>query len=87
MQLLTFPSHRCGGILGGDAMYIAMPQLPDQDPFSTANEYDADTGTSMRLTWGSQFGKNQTGMIYDETHGSVIVPEYSMRYLIPLSQG
>ena len=87
MQLLTFPSHRCGGILGGDAMYIAMPQLPDQDPFSTANEYDADTGTSMRLTWGSQFGKNQTGMIYDETHGSVIVPEYAMRYLIPLSQG
>lgn len=87
MQLLTFPSHRCGGILGGEAFYLAMPQLPEQSPYDTANEYDEDTGCSLRLTYGSLFGQNQTGMIYDETHGSVIVPEYSMRYMIPLSQG
>jgi hypothetical protein len=87
MQLLTFPSHRCGGILGGDALYMAMPQLPEQSPFDTANEYDPETGASLRLTFGSLFGQNQTGMIYDEVHGSVIVPEYSMRYLVPLSQG
>ena len=87
MQLLTFPSHRCGGILGGDAFYLSMPQLPEQSPFDTANEYDPDTGASLRLTYGSLFGQNQTGMIYDETHGSVIVPEYSMRFLVPLSQG
>lgn len=87
MQLLTFPSHRCGGILGGDALYIAMPQLPEQSPYDTANEYDPDTGASLRLTYGSLFGQNQTGMIYDETHGSVIVPEYAMRILVPLSQG
>lgn len=87
MQLLTLPSHRCGGILGGDAMFIAMPQLPEQSPYDTANEYDAETGASLRLTYGSLFGQNQTGMIYDEVHGSVIVPEYSMRFVIPLSQG
>jgi hypothetical protein len=87
MQLLTFPSHRAGGILGGDALYMAMPQLPEQSPFDTANEYDAETGASLRLTYGSLFGQNQTGMIYDEVHGSVIVPEYSMRLLVPLSQG
>lgn len=87
MQLLTFPSHRCGGILGGDGLFIAMPQLPEQSPYDTANEYDPDTGASLRLTYGSLFGQNQTGMIYDEVHGSVLVPEYSMRYLIPLSQG
>jgi hypothetical protein len=87
MQILGLPSHRCGGILGGDAFYLAMPQLPEQDPYATANEYDEDTGVSMRLTYGSLFGQNQTGMVYDETHGSVIVPEYSMRYVIPLSQG
>jgi hypothetical protein len=87
MQLLTFPSHRCGGILGGEAFYLAMPQLPEQSPFDTANEYDEDTGASLRLTYGSLFGQNQTGMVYDEVHGSVIVPEYSMRYMIPLSQG
>ena len=87
MQLLTFPSHRCGGILGGDAFYLAMPALPEQSPYDTANEYDEDTGCSLRLTYGSLFGQNQTGMIYDEVHGSVIVPEYAMRYMIPLSQG
>lgn len=87
MQILGLPSHRCGGILGGDAFYLAMPQLPEQSPYATANEYDDVTGASLRLTYGSLFGQNQTGMIYDETHGSVIVPEYSMRFIIPLSQG
>lgn len=87
MQLLTFPSHRAGVIVGGDAFYIAMPQLPEQSPYDTANEYDPDTGVSLRLTYGSLFGQNQTGMIYDNTWGSVMVPEYSMRFLIPLSQG
>lgn len=87
MQILGLPSHRCGGILGGDAFYLAMPQLPEQSPYDTANEYDDTTGASLRLTYGSLFGQNQTGMIYDETHGSVIVPEYSLRFIIPLSQG
>src|SRR6478736_1955971 len=87
MQLLTYPSHRCGGILGGEALFMALPQLPEQSPYDTANEYDPETGASLRLTYGSLFGQNQTGMIYDETHGSVIVPEYSMRFLVPLSQG
>jgi hypothetical protein len=87
MELITFPSHRAGVIVGGDAFYVAMPQLPEQSPYDTANEYDPDTGVSMRLTYGSLFGQNQTGMIYDNTWGSVMVPEYSMRFLIPLSQG
>ncbi len=87
MKITTFPSHRCGGILGGDGLFMAMPQLPEQSPYDTANEYDSVTGASLRLTYGSLFGQNQTGMIYDEVHGSVLVPEYSMRFLIPLSQG
>lgn len=87
MQVTSPPSHRCGGILGGDGFFLAMPQLPEQSPYDTANEYDDETGCSLRLTYGSVFGQNQTGMIYDETHGSVIVPEYSMRFVIPLSQG
>jgi hypothetical protein len=87
MQLLTLPSHRAGGVLGDNGLFIAMPQLPEQRPYDTANEYDKDTGASIRLTYGSLFGQNQTGMVYDEVHGSVIVPEYSMRIVIPLSQG
>jgi hypothetical protein len=87
MQVSGLPSHRAGGICGGDALYLAMPQLPEQSPYDTANEYDPETGASLRLTYGSLFGQNQTGMIYDEVHGSVLVPEYSMRFVIPLSQG
>lgn len=87
MQLKGLPSHRAGLVVGGDAMYIAMPQLPEQSPFDTANEYDPETGVSLRLTYGSLFGQNQTGMIYDCTWGSMVVPEYSMRIIIPLSQG
>jgi hypothetical protein len=73
--------------LGGDAFYLGMPALPEQNPYATANEVDPSTGASLRLTYGSLFGQNQTGMIYDEVHGSVMVPEYTMRVLIPLSQG
>lgn len=87
MQMSILPSHRAGMVVGGDAFYIAMPQLPEQRPYDTANEYDPETGVSLRLTYGSLFGQNQTGMIYDSTWGSVVVPEYSMRTIIPLSQG
>ncbi len=87
MQISGTASHRCGGILGGKALYLAMPQLPEQRPYDTANAYDDETGVSMRLTYGSKFGENSTGMIYDEVHGSLIVARYSMRLVIPLSQG
>jgi len=87
MQIKGLLSHRAGGVCGGDALFLAMPRLPEQDPYMTANEYDEETGVSMRLTYGSVFGQNQSGMIYDETHGSILVPEYSMRIIVPLSQG
>lgn len=87
MQVTALPSHRAGLIVGGDAFFVAMPRLPDQSPFYTANEYDKETGVSMRMTYGSTLGQNQTGTVYDCTWGSIVVPEYSMRIAIPLSQG
>ncbi len=86
MQVTILPSHKAGLVVGGDAFYIAMPQLPDQRPFDTANEYDPETGVSLRMTYGSILGANQKGIIYDETHGSLVVPIYSMRVIIPLTQ-
>lgn len=83
MQAKALPSHKCGLVIGGDALYIAMPRLPDQYPFPTAAEYDPDTGMSMRMTYGSLFGQNQMGMVHDSTWGSVLVPEYSMRLAFP----
>ncbi len=87
MQVNFLPSHRAGLVVGGDAFYIAMPQLPDQRPFDTANEYDPETAVSLRMTYGSILGANQKGIIYDETHGSLAVKQYCMRVIVPLSQG
>lgn len=84
MQASALPNHQCGLVVGGDALYLAMPRLPDQYPFPTANEYDMDTGVSMRMTYGSLFGQNQMGLIHDATWGSVLVPEYSMRMAFPV---
>jgi len=86
MQVTILPSHKAGLVVGGDAFYIAMPQLPDQRPFDTANEYDPETGVSLRMTYGSILGANQKGIIYDETHGSQCVPIYCMRVIVPLTQ-
>lgn len=86
MQVTFLPSHKAGLIVGGDALYIAMPQLPDQRPFDTANEYDPETAVSVRMTYGSILGQNQKGIIYDETHGSMVVKQYCMRVIVPLSQ-
>ena len=86
MQVTFLPSHKAGLVVGGDAFYIAMPQLPDQRPFDTANEYDPETAVSLRMTYGSIFGANQKGIIYDETHGSLAVKQYCVRVIVPLSQ-
>lgn len=85
MQVKILPSHRCGLVVGGNALFLAMPRLPDQAPFPTSSEYDMDTGVSMRMTYGSLFGQNQMGLIHDATWGSVAVPEYTMRIAFPLS--
>jgi hypothetical protein len=86
MQVKSPPSHRAGLIVGGDALFLGMPRLPDQAPFPTANESDPDTGVSLRLTYGTLFGQNQFGWIHDIVWGSSLVPEYSMRILFPLTQ-
>lgn len=86
MKVQVMPSHKCGLVLGGDAFFLAMPQLPDEAPYPTMSKNDPDTGFSLRMYYGSVFGKNQRGMIYDNTWGSHMVPKYCMRMLFPLSQ-
>jgi hypothetical protein len=84
MELRALPSHRRGMICGGGALYVAAPKLPEEVPFPTANKSDPDTGVSMRMYYGSQFGLNQRGFITDIIYGSTIVPEYSMALIFPL---
>ena len=84
MKLTTLPTHRCGLIYSGNAMFLAMPQLPDQPPFDTWNTIDKDSGCSVRMTYGSRFGENEQGMVHDNIWGKTMPPEYAMRLVFPL---
>lgn len=84
MKLITLPTHRAGMICSGNALFLGMPRLPDQSPFSTANNIDEETGVSIRFTQGAAFGQNQTGFIFDAIWGATFVPEYCMRLVFPL---
>ncbi len=84
MTLTVMPSHRRGLIVGGNALYLAMPRLPDEAPFPTINDSDPDTGVALRIYYGSLFGQNQRGIVHDIIWGSTAVPEYCMAILFPL---
>jgi hypothetical protein len=86
MQVEFLPDHAAGLVIAGDALFMAMPALPDQPPYPTSNKYDEEIGISIRLTYGTLFGQNQQGFINDGIWGSQLVPEYSMRIAFPLSQ-
>lgn len=84
MQVIGVPSHRCGLIYSGDALFLAMPMLPEEIPFPTANKADKESGASMRMYYGSLFGQNQRGFVHDIIWGKTLVKEYAMRLCFPL---
>jgi hypothetical protein len=84
MKIKIMPSHRAGLITAGDSLFLAMPRLPEEIPFPTANKADEESGVSMRMYYGSLFGQNQRGFVHDAIWGKTLVPEYSMRVLFPL---
>lgn len=85
MQVTFLPSHICGLIVGGNAMYLAMPQLPDQSPYVTSNEKDPLTGIATRLYTGAIPGQNEITWWHDCIFGADAVPEYCMKIVIPLT--
>lgn len=84
MKVTVIPSHRAGVIWSGNPFYLAMPRLPDQSPFVTANEIDPDSGASIRHYMGVQFGQNVRNYVRDSIWGSTLVSENSMRLIFPL---
>lgn len=86
MQFKFEASHKAGLIYSGNALFLAMPTLPDQRPFDTANKRDPHTAAAWRMTYGSVLGQNQALLGYDGLTGSTLVPEYSARILFPLNQ-
>lgn len=84
MTVTPLPSHRAGLLHSGNQFYLAMPRLPDESPFTTVNEQDAESGASLRHYFGSQFGLNNRAYVRDEIHGSCLVSENSMRIIFPM---
>lgn len=83
MQATALPTHQCGLVVGGNALFLAMPKLPKQDPYTTANEYDDDTHVSIRLTYGALIGQNQNLFVHDCVWGSFADPNYCYRLAFP----
>jgi hypothetical protein len=77
-------SHNVGFIVGGNALFLAMPRLPDQYPFPSSQEVDEETGISMRVYYGNIPTQNVMGLVHDVIWGKTLVPEYAMRLAFPL---
>jgi hypothetical protein len=84
MQCTVLPNHRCGLIMAGDPLYLAMPMLPDEVPYPTSVAQDPDSGVSIRQYLGSLFGQNQRGMVHDCIWGKTLVQEYAMMVALPV---
>lgn len=84
MLVSVLPDHRCGLIMAGNPLFLAMPKLPEEVPYPTSTMTDPDSGCSLRQYYGSLFGQNQRGMIHDLIWGSTMVPEYSMMLAFPV---
>lgn len=85
MTLTVTPSHRAGVIMSGNPLYVAMPRMPDEDPFSTSSHTDPGSGISIRNYWGAQFGQDTRAYVYDALWGSTLVAENSMRLIFPIT--
>ena len=84
MQVTVLPSHRCGLLMSGNPLFLAMPRLPEEVPYPTSVAMDPDSGASIRQYYGSLFGQNQRGSVHDVIWGSTLVDEYSMLIALPL---
>jgi hypothetical protein len=84
MQVKVLPSHRVGMVQSGNQFYVAIPPLPDCDPFMTSVEQDPDTGVSLRMYTGAQFGQNLYGTVHDGIWGKTQVSDNAMAVIFPL---
>jgi hypothetical protein len=84
MQAQVLNSHRCGLMMSGDPLYVAMPPLPNKDPYPSHVAKDPDTGISLLAAYGNIFPTNQYGFTVQAQSGQTLVPDYSMRLVFPM---
>lgn len=83
MTMTVMPTHRCGLIISGKALYACMPKLPETDPFESFVQTDTETNTSMRFYRGWIMDKGVKGCIRDMILGTLLVPKNCRRMLFP----
>lgn len=83
-QVTVLPDHRCGLLISGKPLFLAMPTLPNEVPYPTSVAMDPDSGASIRQYYGSLFGQNQRGMVHDAIWGSTMVDENAMMIALPV---
>lgn len=84
MQVKVLPSHRVGMVQSGNQFYVAIPPLPDCDPFTTSVQTDMETGASLRMYTGAQFGQNLYGTVHDVIWGKTQVDDNAMAIIFPI---
>lgn len=84
MQIRVAPSHKAGGIMSGDPLYLAMPRRAPMTPYPSVSEVDKETGASIMHYWGVLFGQNNMSYVRTCLWGSTMVPENSGRLMFPL---
>jgi hypothetical protein len=85
MQVKVLPDHRCGLITADNPLFVAIPRLPEEVPFPTANKTDPETGVSLRMYYGSLFGQNQRGFVNDVIWGKTLVNRNVMKIAFPVT--
>lgn len=84
LKVKALGNHRCGFVIAENALFAAMPRLPDKSPFATSIETDPDVGLSMRMYYGTGLEDNFYGFVHDGLYGWNIAPEYIMKIAIPV---
>lgn len=84
MQATVLPSHRCGLIMAGKPLFMAMPRLPDYRPYDSAISTDPDSGASIRMYYGNIFGQNMQGTVHDLIFGKTLASDYAMMLALPV---
>lgn len=84
MKVIPTPSHQAGWMDSGDSFYLAMPKLPDNDPFKTVFFKDKESGAALRHYYGAQFGLDNRAYVRDCVWGSTLIAENSMRLVLPM---
>ncbi len=84
MKFSVKPSHAAGLLHSGDQFYMAMPQLPNYDPYPYSVMFDEKLGVSLRHYYGNVLGQNTQQYVRDAIAGAYLLPDNCQRMLFPL---